>query len=211
MESNKNMDIEAEGDSDLNKLIVQNEKVSYLEAYSLNGCEVVDTATLIEILAAILGRILTETDKFPDNNFSSGFTAKSVPSISVRDYLKRIATCSHCSDECFILALIYIDRITENKKFIIKSLNIHRSNFAMRSSSDSLLSHRLLLVGVMLAAKFFDDIYYNNEYYSRVGGIPKKEINQLEIEFLNYINFTLYVDPIIFFRYRERLLAQAKM
>ena len=63
----------------------------------------------------------------------------------------------------------------------------------------------------MLAAKFFDDRYYNNEYYSRVGGISKKEINLLEIEFLNYINFTLYVDPVIFFRYRERLLSQVKL
>lgn len=60
----------------------------------------------------------------------------------------------------------------------------------------------------MLAAKFFDDVYYNNEYYAKVGGISNKEINQLEIEFLNYINFNLYVDPVLFFRYRQRLLSQ---
>lgn len=63
----------------------------------------------------------------------------------------------------------------------------------------------------MLAAKFYDDQYYNNEYYSRVGGITKKEINELEIEFLNYINFNLYVDPILFFRYREKILSQVVM
>lgn len=60
----------------------------------------------------------------------------------------------------------------------------------------------------MLAAKFFDDRYYNNEYYSKVGGIQNKEINLLEIEFLNYINFNLYVDPALFFRYRQKILSQ---
>ena len=48
----------------------------------------------------------------------------------------------------------------------------------------------------MLAAKFFDDRYYNNEYYSKVGGISNAEINLLEREFLHYINFRLYVSPL---------------
>merc|ERR1712083_844601 len=45
----------------------------------------------------------------------------------------------------------------------------------------------------MLAAKFFDDQYFNNAYYGKVGGVNPKEINSLEIEFLCMINFNLYV------------------
>lgn len=70
---------------------------------------------------------------------------------------------------------------------------------------------RLLITAVMLAAKFFDDYFYNNEYFSKVGGISNMELNLLEIEFLNFINFSLYVDPILFFRYREQLLKQASL
>lgn len=81
----------------------------------------------------------------------------------------------------------------------------------LRKSANSFNYNRLLITGIMLAAKFYDDQYYNNEYYSRVGGITKKEINELEIEFLNYINFNLYVDPILFFRYREKILSQVVM
>ena len=73
------------------------------------------------------------------------------------------------------------------------------------------MERRLLITGVMLAAKFYDDRYYNNDYYSKVGGVAKKELNELEIEFLNYINFNLYVDPVLFFRYRERILSQVVM
>ena len=45
----------------------------------------------------------------------------------------------------------------------------------------------------MLAAKFFDDQYYNNAYYAKVGGVPMQEINALEVEFLFMCNFDLFV------------------
>ena len=48
----------------------------------------------------------------------------------------------------------------------------------------------------MLAAKFYDDIYYNNAYYAKIGGVPCHEINNLELEFLFMINFTLNVPQV---------------
>jgi len=68
----------------------------------------------------------------------------------------------------------------------------------------------VILTAVLLAAKFFDDFYYSNEYFARIGGISNKEINVLEIEFLNAINFSLHVEPMMFFRYREKMLAQRR-
>jgi hypothetical protein len=56
-----------------------------------------------------------------------------------------------------------------------------------------------------VAAKFFDEKYFTNEYYSKVGGVTLKEFNSLEIEFLNMINYRLYVDDKVFIQYREKL------
>ena len=42
-----------------------------------------------------------------------------------------------------------------------------------------------------LASKFFDDVYYNNAYYARVGGISNSEVNSLEMEMLRMISFSL--------------------
>lgn len=124
MEYKENMDIEKEGGDDI---IVQGDGVSYEDAYIMNSHKVLDTQSLVEILSLILGAILKQTDSQYTEPYQSGFNAKSVPAISVRDYLFRIAKCSQCSDECLILALIYIDRIIErNSKFVIKSINIHR-------------------------------------------------------------------------------------
>lgn len=57
----------------------------------------------------------------------------------------------------------------------------------------------------MLAAKFFDDHYYNNSYYARVGGVSASEINALELEFLYCLNFSVAVDSATFSRYYNEL------
>ena len=57
----------------------------------------------------------------------------------------------------------------------------------------------------MVAAKFFDDIYYDNTYYAKVGGIPTTELNSLELEFLFMINFTLNVTPEVYIQYEQEV------
>lgn len=89
-----------------------------------------------------------------------------------------------------MLALVYVDRIIQsNPHFVVNSLNIHR----------------LLITSVMLAAKFFDDQYFNNAYYSKVGGVPPGEMNSLEVEFLFMTNFTLFVPTETYRQYYTEL------
>ena len=45
----------------------------------------------------------------------------------------------------------------------------------------------------MEAAKFYDDCFFNNEFYARVGGVPVEELNALEMDFLFAIHFSLIV------------------
>jgi Cyclin len=66
--------------------------------------------------------------------------------------------------------------------------------------------HRVVITAVLLAAKFFDDAYYNNAYYAKVGGVLTPEINGLEVDFLFRINFSLYVTTDEFDKYRSELL-----
>jgi hypothetical protein len=47
---------------------------------------------------------------------------------------------------------------------------------------------------LLVSIKFFDDIYYNNTYYAKIGGISLLELNQLEKEFISNINYDLYAD-----------------
>src|SRR3989338_2796845 len=84
-----------------------------------------------------------------------------------------------------------MDRLVQsNPNFVISSFSIHR----------------LLITSIMVAAKFFDDKFYNNEYYAKIGGIQKEEINKLEIEFLYMINFSLHFQPPEFEQYKEEFI-----
>ncbi|KAM9992952.1 hypothetical protein ACTFIY_010390 [Dictyostelium cf. discoideum] len=98
-----------------------------------------------------------------------------VPKISITEYLTRLVKFSPCSKECFIMIIVYIDRIISKTNFIINSFNIHR----------------LLITAIMVASKYIDDIFYNNEYYSHIGGVTRDELNRLEISFLNLLQFDL--------------------
>jgi hypothetical protein len=61
----------------------------------------------------------------------------------------------------------------------------------------------------MLAAKFFDDQYFNNAYYAKVGGVPCSEINSLEVEFLFLCNFALFVNTETYSQYYTELCNHA--
>jgi hypothetical protein len=59
---------------------------------------------------------------------------------------------------------------------------------------------------VVTATKFYDDHYYDNLYYSKVGGISLSELNRLEMELLFQIDFTLSVPSSVFATYRAELM-----
>ncbi len=61
----------------------------------------------------------------------------------------------------------------------------------------------------MVAAKFFDDQYFNNAYYAKVGGVPCLEMNALETELLFFLNFHLFVTSSEFAMYKNQLLRHA--
>jgi len=148
--------------------------------------------SIVPVLACVLNQLCERNNALGTNSRSvNKFYASCPPSISIREYLERIAKYSCCSGECFVLALVYIDQIIKsNPAFVVNSLNIHR----------------LLITSVMLAAKFFDDHYYNNAYFAKVGGVPIQEINSLEVEFLFMTNFDLFVPTDTYAQYYGELV-----
>lgn len=151
--------------------------------------------SIVPVLSCVLNQLCLRNDQHPDHKSISKFHALRPPAITIKDYLNRIAKYASCSGECFVLALVYIDRIIQsNPSFVVNSLNIHR----------------LLITSVMLAAKFFDDQYFNNAYYAKVGGVPCNEINSLEVEFLFMTNFSLFVGTDTYRQYYTELCNHAQ-
>jgi len=146
---------------------------------------------ILPVLACVLTELCASNDEQSDpKRIVSKFHALCVPSLDIKGYLERIAKYSGCSPECFVLCLVYIDRIIQCRRFIVNSYSIHR----------------LLITGSMLATKFFDDHYYNNAYYAKVGGVTCEEMNSLEVEFLFMLNFHLFVSTRTYKLYYQELV-----
>jgi hypothetical protein len=57
----------------------------------------------------------------------------------------------------------------------------------------------------MVAAKFLDDFYYKNEFYAKIGGISRLEINALELKIMETFDFSLFISEREFSNYLTRI------
>jgi hypothetical protein len=127
----------------------------------------------ITSLANALQNIMAKDSTYTNTNLTR-FHAPRVPSISVRQYVERVVSYAPCTVESFVVALVYLNRIAENQGAVFVNPRT---------------IHRLFITSVLVAAKYSDDIYFNNKYYARVGGISGSEMNALELEFLFRLKF----------------------
>ncbi|CAD8060092.1 unnamed protein product [Paramecium primaurelia] len=147
---------------------------------------------LLITIANILDEIIKETDTLEiEQDSISYFHASKAPSITLFNYLQRIAKYTHCSEQCFVIALIYLDKLQEKHPYLV--LN-------------SKCIHRFLLTSMVIAIKFQDDDYYKNEYYAKVGGVSVREIFVLEQAFLELMDYELFIDEHHYFIYEKKLL-----
>lgn len=108
---------------------------------------------------------------------NSIFNAKREPKISIAQYVDRFRKFADCSESCYISGLIYLDRLAQKTNYQLTIFNIHR----------------LYLAAMVLAIKFNDDQYYDNEYYAALGGIDCTELSALETEMIQLLDFKLFV------------------
>ena len=142
--------------------------------------------------AKILLHILSENKKSKDyykkinSNQDGHFTFKKKPGISLLDYLTRILKYVKIEYSTLIIAMIYIDRICKEKVFL-NEFNIHR----------------VMLISIYMAYTYNEDCIYENKYLALVSGLSKSEMLLLEEDFLDLIDFRLFVSEEIFEQYKK--------
>ena len=117
------------------------------------------------------------------------FNAHSIPSILILDYLKRIQLYSKIESSTLICSLIYIDRVCNFGEIILTYYNIHR----------------ILFVAILISIKYNEDRYYENVYYAKIAGISCKELKNIEYDFLDIIDFDLFISVDEYLKYKKYL------
>jgi len=109
-------------------------------------------------------------------------------------YVKRILKYSGADPCCAIAALIYLDRF-----------QLRHPNLPLTSKT----LQRLLLVALMTATKYLEDQTCLNSRWAEIGGIPLRELNQLELEFLFALDFDLALPSAEYSRCAAALLSSS--
>ena len=142
---------------------------------------------LVFILIENRGKAKVKVDDVDDPLYSNR-----VPIIKIEDYLKRLVQYSKMEISTLILTFIYIKRFIDKENFIILFNNIFR----------------LIISCSILAIKFNENRTFKNTIYAKIGGLSVEELNNLEYNVFNRLNFQLHVTDkefsnIIFLIYKE--------
>jgi hypothetical protein len=114
------------------------------------------------LIADMLDRLMAHNDR--------------IPLLPVLDYLKRIVKFTNVEKSCLLITLHYIDQICARMPLFTLS---------------SLTCHRFVIASITVASKGLCDTFCTNSLYAKVGGISVSELNVLEREFLQAIDWRL--------------------
>ncbi|CDK25843.1 unnamed protein product [Kuraishia capsulata CBS 1993] len=132
---------------------------------------------LITLVSRMLDSLISINDDIRQqitSNQLTRFHSRAPPAISVHSYLTRLAQYSSLENAILLTSIYYIDLLSSS--YPTFSLN-------------SLTVHRFLLTATVVAAKGLCDSFCSNHHYAKVGGVHVSELNVLEIEFLNRVNW----------------------
>jgi hypothetical protein len=142
----------------------------------------------LEILSDLLTDICEENTGERDTNpptLIKPFLSKSIPAISIKNFFERIVKYTKIENSTLILILVYIDRLCDKQKFRLNYFNIHK----------------IIISTMIIAIKYNEDEYFDQNFYSKVGGITIKELQKLEHSILTLLNFDLFVNETLFNKY----------
>ena len=133
---------------------------------------------IISFISSYLSSII-QNNKLMKKKQSKGkdepLYSKTIPVLSLYNYLIRIIKYTEAENNTLIAAFIYILKLVEKEKFILGINNIYI----------------LLLSSVVLAKKVLEDINNNNSYYCQIGGISPEKLNLAEYSLFTRLNFEL--------------------
>lgn len=149
--------------------------------------------TIIQEISKVLNELVTINDSSINQDcVTSKFDVKKKLKMSISDYIKRAVSNTQAESSTLIVSMILIDRICDTEKVALTGKSVHK----------------LFITSLVLAIKMNEDLIYDLKYYSQVAGIPSRELETLEEEFLKIMDFKVNVKLDEFLDYVNTILPQ---
>lgn len=139
---------------------------------------------LIQMVVDMINRIIQHNDKVASTNQAvTRFHSRGATPITIHDYVQRIYKYVIVEKSVLIMLIVFIDRVTKiYPNFMLSSLTAHRY---------SIFYDRFIIAAVTASCKFISDVYSTNTFFAKVGGVSATELNILEVEFCNVMQWRI--------------------
>ncbi|OHW97132.1 cyclin [Colletotrichum incanum] len=147
---------------------------------------------MVVLISHMLSELIETNDALALRSGSlTRFHSRTAPSISVLEYLNRLAKHATLTPPLLLSMVYYIDRLCAlYPEFTINTLTVHR----------------FLITAATVAAKGLSDLFWNNTTYARVGGVRVAELKLLELEFLYRVDWKIVPNPEVLVAYYRGLV-----
>ncbi|ROT40298.1 cyclin-domain-containing protein [Sodiomyces alkalinus F11] len=147
---------------------------------------------MVILIAHMLSELIETNDALALRSGNlTRFHSRTAPSISVLEYLNRLAKHATLTPPLLLSMVYYIDRMCAlYPEFTINTLTVHR----------------FLITAATVAAKGLSDSFWNNSTYARVGGVRVAELKLLELEFLYRVEWKIVPNPDVLVAYYRGLV-----
>ena len=124
---------------------------------------------------------LSETDSESDDS-----DEECIGKMKFETFIEKIVYILDFDDNLLILSLMVLD------KFLTSKIILSQSNV-----------HKVFFICLMETHKFFDDNTFTNKDYAKMCGVSVEELLNMEIYFLECINFNLFIKDDEFKKYKD--------
>ena len=150
-------------------------------------------SNIIQIYLKIINRILDYTsdikcpssifDMNKQNNIETDSDSENennsiIEKNDIENFIIRCIQLLDIEEEILILSMMALDKLLKNN-FLLCENNLHK----------------VIFICIMETHKYYnDDFFISNNDYSKVSGIPTDELLNMELEFMNIIDFNMYIN-----------------
>ena len=148
---------------------------------------------ILSLFSLIIEQITKYNIDQPESTIYSSFTLKEdhpLFELSMEDYLNRITTSLSLDKETLILSMMLLDR------FMLMNPLYHFTEKTM---------HKTIFLCIMETIKFTDDNGYTNLSFAEVGQFTPEELLEMEVCFMDKIEYNMFIKEEDYIQYQERL------
>ena len=124
-----------------------------------------------------------------DDSFNEISPKSATDKYTLTDYFYFWVKKFEFGEDLLILTMMNIDKIL-SKQFILNYDNVKN----------------VLYTCMVVTQKYYEDIIFNDKDYSKIGGYKTEEMINMEIEFLELLDFSLHIKDEEFNKYKAKMI-----